>query len=77
MNDYHSWNPDASSTADSPVETSYRFIPRGIDPSKSYRILLDSKNISFTVSGYQLMNDGLVLRLENAGMSELVIYESI
>ena len=59
------------------VESTYRFVPRGIDSALIYEITLDSKGSTFVIEGYRLMNEGIVVSLPAAGMSELVLYKSV
>ncbi len=64
----------AEKTGDDPDE--YLFRPRGIDPEKSYRVKLDSQKISFAISGFTLMEEGIKIRLEQPLTSELVIIQT-
>jgi alpha-galactosidase len=54
----------------------YIFRPRGIDPSASYLVKLDSQDISFSASGSTLIRDGISIRLEQPLTSELVIIQN-
>lgn len=54
----------------------YVFKPRGLDPAKTYRVTFDSMNTAVTVDGLRLLQDGLTIRLENVGMSELLLFEA-
>jgi len=58
----------------SPVYTLY---PRGLDISKRYKTTFDSLGHTVETSGYELAQTGVRLRLENAGMSELIMFEAI
>jgi len=49
------------------------FRPRGLSPSREYRITLDNTGDSLTLDGIQLMQDGLPFRLEFLGQSELIM----
>ena len=53
----------------------YVFKPRGLKPFAECRVTYDSLASASTVSGLQLRRDGLPVRLENAGMSELLLLE--
>lgn len=55
-------------------EDCYLLRPRGLDPSKRYRVTLDSLDATLTLDGWSLLQDGIRLRLENIGMSELVLF---
>jgi alpha-galactosidase len=54
----------------------YHFVPRGLDLSRSYRVTFQNRAETLELSGFQLMQDGLSVRLENAGSSEMLIFES-
>ena len=60
---------------DNPDE--YLFRPRGIDPSASYNVQLDSQGVSFKASGETLMREGIKIRLEQPLTSELVIIQAV
>lgn len=55
----------------------YLFRPRGIDPSVTYHVQLDSQGLSYNVSGNTLMEEGIKIRLEEPLTSELVIIQAI
>jgi alpha-galactosidase len=55
----------------------YTFRPKGINPGARYVVTLDSKSTRFEVMGYQVMNEGISLCLENLGMSELIMFEEV
>lgn len=55
----------------------YTFIPRGLDPARQYRVTWDSLGSSGVVDGLRLTQEGLTLRLENVGMSELLLFEAV
>jgi alpha-galactosidase len=50
--------------------------PKGIDPSLSYTVTLDNSGASYTVSGSDLMQNGIRVTLPTALSSELIIYEA-
>ena len=54
----------------------YTFRPRNIDPGKTYQVTFDSSGSTVTIEGWQLINDGLKLRLENRMSSELLLFEA-
>jgi len=54
----------------------YTFKPRGLDPSRNYRITLDNSGSSFLFSGAELSRHGLSVLLENANTSELILYNA-
>lgn len=53
----------------------YEFRPRGLDPGKTYRVTFDSLDTIARVDGLGLVRDGVPVRLENTGMSELLLFE--
>jgi len=55
----------------------YVFKPRGLDPARTYRVTFDSMNAAVTVDGLRLLHDGLPIRVEGVGMSELLLFEGI
>ena len=58
-------------------EERYRFYPRGIDPARTYRLTFDSLATSIRIDGLRLQQEGLAIRLENVGMSELLLFEEL
>lgn len=55
----------------------YVFRPRGLCADARYRVTLDSDGSCFEMNGYELIRDGLRTRLENVGMSELILFIKI
>jgi alpha-galactosidase len=55
----------------------YVFRPRGLDPARTYRVTFDSLGSTALVDGLRLLQDGVPLRLENVGMSELLLFEDV
>jgi hypothetical protein len=55
----------------------YIFRPRGLDPAKTYRVTFDSLDTTVTIDGLRLLQEGLPIRLENAGLSELLLFEAV
>ncbi len=55
----------------------YTLVPKGLNPGKMYRVTLDSYNTSFQREGIQLMQEGLSIRIEECGASELVLFEQM
>jgi alpha-galactosidase len=51
----------------------YRLFPRGIDPASSYDLTLDSHASTVRVPGWELVNHGIAVRLDNTMSSELVL----
>jgi alpha-galactosidase len=58
-------------------DSTYRLLPRGLDPSRSYHVTFDSPGQHVQVSGVELMQHGLRVRLEVPQSSELVLFEAI
>ena len=54
----------------------YLFVPRGLDPAKTYRLTFDSMNATATADGLRLVRDGLSIRLEAILSSELLLFEA-
>jgi alpha-galactosidase len=54
----------------------YVFKPRGLDPGRTYRVTFDSLDSAATIEGLRLLREGVPVRLENAGMSELLLFEA-
>ena len=54
----------------------YHFVPRGLDASGHYKVTLQSRGEATEISGIQLMQEGIPVRLETAGTSEMLIFES-
>jgi alpha-galactosidase len=52
----------------------YLFRPGGVDPGREYTVALDNRRQQFRISGHELMNTGLRIRLDAALTSELVMY---
>ncbi|MFN8007211.1 MAG: alpha-galactosidase [Terriglobia bacterium] len=52
------------------------FKPRGLDPSKTYRVTLDSYGKASNVEGLRLIEQGIPVRLESTLSSELILFES-
>lgn len=50
---------------------------RGIDRSQRYTVTLDNSGERITLSGHELANNGLLIRLNGRMLSELVIYEAV
>ncbi len=61
--------------ADSMDENLVIVRPKGIDMSLNYKVTYDNLGTSFVVSGMELYRDGLVVQMEGAITSELIIYE--
>ncbi len=50
---------------------------RGLDISKRYKVTFDNNGQSCEIEGFVLMNQGLIIRLEGALTSELLLFESV
>jgi alpha-galactosidase len=62
-----------TSNHDDPI---YHFVPRGLDASLVYKITFENRAETFESSGIQLMMQGIPVRLETAGTSEMLLFES-
>lgn len=58
-------------------KTKFCVIPKGINAGLNYRITLDNSGAEFTVSGYELITNGLKINLPSALSSELILLEAI
>ena len=54
----------------------YNLRLRGLDPAKNYRVTFDSLGSTAKMEGSRLTVDGLPIRLEDAGSSELLLFEA-
>jgi hypothetical protein len=53
----------------------YVFRPRGLDLGGTYRVTFDGSDTAATLDGVRLSGEGLPIRLENVGLSELLLFE--
>lgn len=58
-------------------EPEYLFRPRGLDPSRRYRVRWDKGGYRTEVEGHVLANEGLRVRLAGPLTSELLLFEAI
>ena len=56
---------------------SYQFMPRGLDPSKRYRLTYDNSGCSREVDGGDLLERGLRVQVGATATSELLLLEAI
>ena len=61
--------------ADAGNEENTRVFPRGVNPADEYVLTFDNSGYSITVTGYDMMNNGVNIRLSGSMTSELLIYE--
>ena len=47
---------------------------RGVDHSRTYAVTLDNRGETFSMTGRELANSGLTIRLDGSMLSELVLY---
>lgn len=57
-------------------KTDFTVIPEGINAGMNYKITLDNSGAEFTVSGYELMTNGVKIKIPSALSSELILFES-
>jgi alpha-galactosidase len=55
----------------------YHFVPRGLDISSTYKVTFENRGETVQLSGIQLMADGIPVRLETTGTSEMLLFESM
>ncbi len=60
-----------------PGKDNYQFVPKGLDPSKTYKVTFDRLKALVTLSGLDLMRKGLPIRLESTEDSELLLFEAV
>ncbi len=58
-------------------ENFFTIRPKGVDMSKNYKVTYDNEGTSVNVSCMGLRRDGLVVEIEGAITSELIIYEEV
>ncbi|OHB76729.1 MAG: hypothetical protein A2W31_03750 [Planctomycetes bacterium RBG_16_64_10] len=59
-----------------PTDTdTYLFRPRGLDPGKTYQVRFDSLDSTAPSQGLHLLREGLPIRLESTGSSELILFD--
>jgi alpha-galactosidase len=54
----------------------YTFVPRGLDRGKTFRVTFDSTGQTASADALRLRQEGLSLRLESVGSSELLLFEA-
>ncbi len=54
----------------------YLFKPRGLDQSKTYQLTMDSSGQKVVIDGFSLTRDGVLVRLDGIGHSELLMFEA-
>jgi alpha-galactosidase len=54
----------------------YHFLPRGLDTSLKYKVTFENRGETVELSGFQLMTEGIPVRLETSGTSEMLLFES-
>ena len=55
---------------------SYFLKPRGLDRGKTYQVTFDTTGEMASISGMELVRDGVPVRLESAMSSELLLFEA-
>lgn len=53
----------------------YHLFPRGLDAGATYRVTMDNRDQTVCLDGWRLLQDGIRLRLEAVGSSELLLFE--
>jgi alpha-galactosidase len=54
----------------------FHFVARGLDASASYKVTFENQHETVEMSGIHLMQDGIPVRLETAGTSQMLLFES-
>ena len=54
----------------------YHFVPRGLDASLTYKVTFENRAETAEISGIQLMMEGVPVKLETSGTSEMLLFES-
>jgi alpha-galactosidase len=62
-----------TSSLEDPV---YHFMPRGLDSTVTYKVTFENRSETVELSGLQLMKEGIPVRLETTGTSEMLLFES-
>lgn len=57
-------------------KTDFTVVPKGINAGMNYKITLDNSGAEFTVSGYELMTNGVKIKIPSALSSELILFEA-
>jgi len=60
-----------------PHQPEYHLRPRGLDISRRYRVTWDNSGQTCEVDGFTLVQQGVVVRLEGALTSELLLFEAV
>ena len=63
-----------TSNYDDPI---YHFVPRGLDASLTYKVTSENRAETAELSGARLMMEGIPVRLEGAGTSEMLLFENV
>jgi alpha-galactosidase len=60
-----------------PTNSEYRLHPRGLSVSRRYKVTFDNLGESIVIDGFTLVEQGILVRLETALTSELIIFEAV
>jgi alpha-galactosidase len=63
-----------TSNLDNPI---YHFVPRGLNASDRYKVTFENRGDTVELPGIQLMTEGIPIRLETAGTSEMLLFKSV
>ena len=58
-------------------ENIFRFVPRGLDTSRTYKVTFKNRGETVELSGLKMMQEGIPVRLETAGTSEMLLFSSV
>ncbi len=56
-------------------DSTYRFVPRGLDARRTYRVTFGNSGQTAELSGDRLLQEGISVRLEAAETSEMLLFE--
>ena len=58
------------------AQSTFVFRPRGLDPSRTYHVTFCNREQTAAVSGWELIRDGIAVRLEDDLTSEMLLFDS-
>src|SRR6201999_2231540 len=58
-------------------DSTFKFVPRGLDVSRTYRVTFRNRNQTIVRTGFELMQNGVSVPLEVAGTSEMLLFQDV
>jgi hypothetical protein len=55
----------------------FRFVPRGLDATRTYKVTFRNRGETVELTGIQLMREGIPVRLETAGTEEMLLFHAV